>query len=226
MTNKIGIFALFLSLLTQPMMAQFQQKITASPVGWNVDKMENDDYFKPKKKKKKKKKGESESDFNLQDRLWYGANGTLGGGSSNQQSQFAVGLQPMVGYKLVKWVSAGPRLGLIYQLDKYPVGNFTISQNTWVKTAGVFARLRFWNLFIHGEASHNWVKASYKEPVTREKRVFKEQSNNQYIGLGWNEGREKTMGYEFMILVNVQNAKDPNYQYVPIEVRGGLTYNF
>ena len=182
-----------------------------------------------KKEKKSKKKKDKEADSNVEwkDNVWYGANGVLGLGSSNGSSRFAVGIQPMVGYKVLPWLSVGPRLGLVYQLDKQPYNqNITLSYNTWQMTAGAFTRIRFWNFFVHGEVSHDWFRQTVKEPGTGDKITTKQGEYNQYVGLGWNEGRPRAMGYELLILVNIQNAKDPNYPYVPIEFRGGLTYNF
>ena len=197
-------------------------------VGLSTASLEDNGYFKPKKKKKKKKKSDKEeANTEWKENIWYGANGVLGLGSSNGASQFAIGLQPLIGYKILPFWSVGPRLGLIYQLDKVPYNqNITISYNTWQMTGGLFTRLRFWNLFVHAEASHDWIRQTAKEPISGEKQTVKDQRNNQFVGLGWNQGRPKTFGYEILVLVNIQNAKNPAYAYVPIELRGGLTYNF
>ena len=182
-----------------------------------------------KKKKKKKKKTEQTSDYRLQDHLWYGAGGTLNFQGSNFGNVFAIGITPMVGYKITPWLSAGPRLELTYIMLREDFGNSRIVTGNQVDYgAGVFTRLKS-PFGIYGHLEYFVKNDEYisGNPVGNENKyqTDRELVNAAYIGLGYNSknGFSK-WGYE--IQLNYDVLAPENTVNLPIDLRVGLTYNF
>ncbi len=213
-----------------PVFAQRSLQTQLSGVGLSTASLEDNGYFKPKKKKKKKKKSDEKEENSFTDfktRLWYGAGGTLNFGSNGQASQFQIGLQPMVGYKILPFWSVGPRFGLDYFSSRnIPSGNIRVNESGWITTLGVFTRLRFWNLFLHAEVSQQWFKGRQTAIGFNESIKFSEKAASRLIGIGWNEGRAGQVGYEFGVLLDVDVLADEESTLQPFQIRGGLTYNF
>ena len=70
------------------------------------------------KRKKKKKSSKTDEYFDDQgsftDRLWYGADVSLGFTGFNGQTSFRAGIAPMVGFKVTENLSVGPRAEVLY----------------------------------------------------------------------------------------------------------------
>jgi hypothetical protein len=166
-------------------------------------------------------------------RLWYGGSFNLGfDGDGQSYSLFTIGLTPMVGYKIIGGLSAGPRLGFNY--SKYKVqytANQTITVNLTDYTIGAFTRYKvFKNFFAHvegdfssaqipGSANQQWaiIKDVNGKPFT-----YRDNSVNYYAGAGYNSGG--LIGYEIMALYNFSVPK--NSVQSPLELRFGFSYNF
>ncbi len=164
-------------------------------------------------------------------RLWYGGSFILNLNSTDRASLFAIGVTPMVGYKIIGGLSAGPRLGITYTNIK--TTDFAGKVNSVGLTdysAGVFTRYKaFENFFAHAEyefisqqfAADNGqggilVGADGKPIRVREGR------QNYYAGIGYNSGG--IFGYEIMGLYNFNlPANSPDQ---PISLRVGFTYKF
>jgi hypothetical protein len=113
------------------------------------------------------------------DRLIYGG-GMFGGGGNNS---IAIGLSPMVGYRITDFWSAGISLGYRYFYTK---DYFRLYNNTWQRhdyynlnqhifTPGVWTRLRvFKNIFTHFEFENVVTSFKYYEAVP--------QNNFEHIG--------------------------------------------
>jgi len=204
-------------------------------------------------KKKKKKSSKTDEYFddsgNWTQKLWYGAGGTLGFNGGNNFSIFSIGISPMVGYKITPWLSAGPRFSVVYTGIKGGAVNVEERDGTFVQVSandnsvnkisatdfgvGVFARAKFLqSFFFHTElenytssrpiSSNNFNFFRYDDTLKFVK--VKENRFNTYIGAGYNSSANGLLGYEIMLLYNL-NVPENSFDN-PLEIRAGLTYNF
>lgn len=165
-------------------------------------------------------------------RLWYGGNFNLNfGGDGLNYNVLTVGLTPMIGYKIIGGLSAGPRIGFSY--SRYKFINPSLVVNLTDYTAGLFTRYKvFKNFFAHAEADYYsaQIPGSKDDPgkIIQDVngKVFKYRDNrmNYYAGAGYNSGG--VVGYEIMALYNFTVASDKNDLRNPLEFRFGFTYNF
>ena len=174
-------------------------------------------------------------------RLWYGGSFNLGFSGSGNNSLFQIGVTPMVGYKIIGGLSAGPRIGINYTSYKGPDSR-NLSNSASVSlvdySVGAFTRYKFGqNFFIQGEyeySSHEYPYDGaryygYGLPVyfnadgsTTRTRV---NQSNYYGGVGYNSGG--LWGYEIMLLYNLAvNTNDPNSIEQPWDYRFGFTWKF
>jgi hypothetical protein len=145
-------------------------------------------------------------------RLWYGGGFNLG----LNGSAFQVGITPMVGYKIVGELSAGPRLGIAY--TSFSNGNTRESFTDY--NAGVFARYKFLGfLFLHAEygySSKNYLDEFY--------RPIKLNRFAPALGVGYNSG-SGSFGYEISLLYD-PTIGDITSSISPLDIRVGFNYNF
>jgi hypothetical protein len=185
------------------------------------------------KKKKSSKTDEYFDESGFVNKLWYGGNFTLGFAGGNNQSQFAFGLSPMVGYKVLgDIVSVGPRVGFEY--NHIRVKDFTntvYKASTLSYSAGIFARVKpITNVFAHFEYEYQnadstdpdqdgFIEIDQNGDIITERVPF----DNVYIGLGYHSGGG-LWGYEILLLYNVNQA--PTTVESPFDIRFGITYKF
>lgn len=170
-------------------------------------------------------------------RLWYGGNIPFQFGGNGSYSLFTIGLTPMVGYKIIGGLSAGPRFGVTYSSLKA----HTTGQNSVVKSvslinysAGAFTRYKVLKNFF-AQAEYEYQSEQYPsltEDANGNIRLvldpngapIKQRFNktNYYAGIGYNTGG--LIGYEIMALYNF--AADKNTTDLPISFRIGFTYKF
>lgn len=166
-----------------------------------------------------------ENKVTLKEKLWYGGSIGLGFGSFNGQSSFGFGLAPMVGYKFWGPFSAGPRLSVFLNSQKYQGYKSVTLFNTEL---GLFLRAKvFRGFFLQGELSNEWVQEpDQPQPNnTISKRKF--TRNNQYLGAGYNfGGGPGTGGSEIGIFYNLAIANDIYAYEQPWDYRFGFTWNF
>ena len=166
-------------------------------------------------------------------RLWYGGNFNLGfDGDGQNYSMFTVGLTPMIGYKIIGGLSAGPRIGFNYsKLKIADNAGQNISVNLRDYTLGAFTRYKvFKSFFAHVEGDYNsaQIPGSAQQPWVLIKDVngkpftFRDNKVNYYAGVGYNSGG--LLGYEIMALYNFSVTS--NDLRNPLELRFGFTYNF
>lgn len=214
-------------------------------------------YGRKKKKKKKEKTTKTDDYFdesgNFAQKLWYGAGGVLNFQSFNSSSLFRIGLSPMVGYKITPWLSAGPRLSILYTGYKggsvigiqnsdgsYAIDPATLNRNvervgTTDIGVGLFARAKFLQNFFAQVEVENYISRDPVIDVNGNQLIFVKDNDtldffkenrsqlNTYIGGGYNSSLG-LVGYEIAILFNVtQDAADFN---PPYQFRVGFTYNF
>jgi hypothetical protein len=202
---------------TQPTEEKTQDSQPAPTASTPKKTKKTDDYFDEK--------------GGFKHRLWYGGNLILNYSGSNGQSAFTIGATPMIGYKLIGGLSAGPRIGLSFTNYKsYDTQNKVASVGTTDYTLGAFLRYKFLKtFFVHAETEYvnyqyfipdNYGRITLDANGKAYKARFSHQNNN--IGIGYNSGG--LLGYEIMVLYNLTPVAGSLQQ--PIDMRMGFTYNF
>jgi hypothetical protein len=174
--------------------------------------------------KKKKKKEPEKEQKTFKQRLWYGGGFNLGFAGFQGTSSFGIGVSPMVGYKILPFLSVGPRYSVFFTSLKYPgakaVGLFD-------QELGGFVRAHVYRgFFIQGELSNEWAQEPFQQIGTViTKRTY--QRGNQYLGIGYNFGRgEGGAGSELSLHYNFAIANDIYATEQPVDYRFGFTWRF
>lgn len=162
---------------------------------------------------------EKEAPKGIAARLWYGGGVNIGFGGFNGYSSFNFGVSPMVGYKIVGPLSAGPRVA--YDFNSLKQRGFkSVTLNSF--DFGGFVRCRvFRGLFFQGELSNEWF-----QDLDRFGEKFNDTRVNQRLGAGWNFGEPGGVGSEISVLYNFKIANDLETYRNPIEYRFGFTWRF
>jgi hypothetical protein len=216
--------------------ASAQIKPTKKKTDEPTEQKQDDDYAKPTKKTTKKTDSYFDESGGFKHRLWYGGNLNLSLSGLNGGSLFAIGITPMVGYKIIGGLSAGPRLGINYtsiKASNTKGGVSTVGVTDY--TAGLFTRFKaFQNFFAHAELEYInqqnpsllqdaqgnlYIQLDAAGSPLKDARISR---NNQYLGLGYSSG--DIFSYEIMILYNFNVPKNTFEQ--PITYRAGFTYKF
>lgn len=171
-------------------------------------------------RERERKENEKEDPKTFKSKLWYGGGINIGFGAYQGFSSFNFGLSPMVGYKITKSLSAGPRVAF----------DFTSLKQRGVKSLGLtsidvgaFVRFRaFQGLFLQGELSNEW----YQDLDYLSGEKYSDTRVNQRLGAGWNFGSPGGAGTEICVLYNFRVAQDLNTWRNPIEYRLGFTWKF
>jgi hypothetical protein len=168
------------------------------------------------------KRSSKKEDPPFASKLWYGAGVNIGFGSFNGQSQFGLGLSPMVGYKILEPISIGPRVAIFYTSTKFQGYK---NLNLFDTEVGAFLRGRiFRGFFLQGELSNEWVQEA-DDIIGQEITKITYQRFNQYIGAGYNFG-DGNWGSELGIFYNLAIANDINSFQQPWDYRFAITYRF
>jgi hypothetical protein len=170
------------------------------------------------------------------DRLWYGGGFILGLSGSQNSSLFAIGISPMVGYKIFDELSIGPRISYEYNAYRVSISpNEVAKANPSSYAAGLFSRFKFLdfgnaNIFTHVEfeleSEGNISDQNGFIRLDRDNQIIVDrvQRENFYVGAGYNSSGGGPWGFELLILYNVNEAE--NSIRSPINFRAGFTYNF
>lgn len=184
----------------------------------SVDAQRRDREREPKQDRESP--AEKEELKGLVSRLWYGGGAIIGFGGINGYSGFNFGVSPMVGYKIVGPLSAGPRVAYDFNSLKQP-GSKAINLHSF--DVGAFVRCRvFRGLFVQGEISNEWFQDIDYSTLDK----FNDNRANQRLGAGWNFGEPGGVGSEISVLYNFKIANDINTYRNPIEYRFGFTWRF
>ncbi len=144
--------------------------------------------------------------------LSFGSNGTV------------LGISPVFGYSIAKWVDAGLGVNFVYSSNRHVTyynpntGQYFISDDKLKQTTigpAAFVRLypvRF--LFAHAQGEINFVnqKLIYADGFPTEKRSTSAPSF--LVGGGYCNGREGTGSLFYYVSILFDIAKDPNSPYV------------
>ena len=158
--------------------------------------------------------------------IWYGASAQLGFAATRNESFFRVGLAPMVGYKFNNFLSAGPRVSLVYNSYSNDFNGRDFKDNSFSYSGGLFVRAKvFRGFFLHGEYS-----------LISEKEIFRDLNSGSlfsnritraipFLGAGLSQGGGiGTGGFEFLVLFRLTQRERLND--APYELRTGFNYNF
>jgi hypothetical protein len=181
-------------------------------------------YGKKKKKRTTTEKSKS-SDSQTRDyfdesggfkhKMWYGGGLTFQIFSTGpSSSQMVLGLSPMAGYKIGDIFSVGARTSVnyaeIFQNGTNPRALFI--------GVGPFARVKFSDaIFAHAEYEFR-----FEAELNDRANTFPD-TDNLYLGAGFNSPIGNGWGFEIMLLYNFGEERD---DIVPIEYRAGGNWNF
>ena len=191
---------------------------------------------KPSPTAKKKTTAKKTDDYfdesgGFKHRLWYGGSFNLNLSGSDGSSYFVIGITPMIGYKIIGGLSAGPRIGVNYtSIKSLNTQNKISSVGLTDFSLGAFTRYKaFQNFFVHAEYEYQSLQSAFGDSYNRiqldaDGKPIKERYSrtNYYGGIGYNSGG--IVGYEIMGLYNFNLPKDSFEQ--PFSLRFGLTYKF
>jgi hypothetical protein len=154
-------------------------------------------------------------------RLWYGGNLVLNFSGNTYGSAFAIGVTPMVGYKIIGDLSVGPRFGIVY--NSQSAYGTRISWTDY--SAGAFARYKFLGfLFLHAEYGYSSQFSGLISPDGKGGYIADKINRfNPYLGGGYSSSNG-LIGYEIALLYDPTLASNPNLN--PLDIRFGFTYNF
>jgi hypothetical protein len=219
--KKICLFLLLLCVSLGTVQAQSSKSKKKSKA---KDKKET-------KSKKNTKKDKDEDEYSFKDKLWYGGSFVLGYNQQGNAGILAIGVSPMVGYKVLPWLSIGPRIAPTFVAYKAINNSGGISRGRTVDFEyGVFTRIKaFGSIYVQGEAG----RRSFGEPFFGNSNPNKIQFNrtqrvDYLLGGGFAQGAGG-IGSDITILYNLAaaNSSDINrFNESPLVIRFGLTYKF
>ena len=183
------------------------------------------------------------SDLRFQDRLWYGAGGTLGFQGGNGQSFTQIGLTPQVGYKITDWLSAGPRIGATLALVKsFAILGGSVDPDarrysTIDYTVGGFVRGRYRQFYVQTEynvlsvefaprfAIGNFQTAVEVDPNTNDVLTRRVSDTQLQIGAGYAPQTGGGIGTDIGIFYNLfDDVRSINTSAVEFRVQ--LTFRY
>lgn len=164
-----------------------------------------------------------DSDYKLKDHLWYGGGLSLGFAGTSGASVFAFGVSPMVGYKIIGPLSAGPRLSVLYTSQKF---QGLKAFNLFDVELSLFARVRvFKGLFVQGEVGTLSDQYVYLDSQGYGKGTRTRPA--QYLGLGYNFANgQGGPGQEIAIMYDFYIAQDDQAYEQPWQYRLAFTFGF
>jgi len=157
-------------------------------------------------------------------KLWYGGGFNLGFSGNNFVNLFQLGIAPMVGYKITPQWSIGPRVSFTYSYYSTRTLNGSPAAVQPINYAGgLFTRYKVLpSIFLHTE-----IEAASEAEVYRDvsqlivERVYRE---NVYLGVGYTSSNQGGLGYELLLLYNVNQPS--NIIESPFDIRFGFNYRF
>lgn len=160
----------------------------------------------------------------FEEKIWYGGGFNLGFSGSSFVSLFQLGISPMVGYKFTPQWSAGPRLSLTYSYYSARTANGGKDNAQPISYAGgIFTRYKVIpSIFLHAEAelANEALVYSGVSQIEVQRRI----RENVYLGVGYNSAGNNGIGYEILLLYNLNMPQ--NIIESPFDIRFGFNYKF
>lgn len=228
--SLIGFMATFLLLLSFSDASAQRRQGKNEPTEETEQKDDPQTPIRTTKPDNKKRKTDDYFDESggFKHRLWYGGNFNLGFSGGNGQSVFVIGLTPMIGYKIIGGLSAGPRFGVTYTSYKgFDSRGFSTTLGLTDFSAGPFLRYKvFKNFFVQGE--QEFLKTYQEDPsgnilLGNDNKPLRENRQNTYAGVGYSSGGG-LLGYEISLMYNFTLPTNSFKQ--PFDIRFGFNYNF
>ena len=179
------------------------------------------------KRKKKKKSSKTDEYFDDQgsftDRLWYGADVSLGFTGFNGQTSFRAGIAPMVGFKVTENLSVGPRAEVLYTAFRIANGGTDLKLNATDYGIGAFSRLKILQLYF---LQFEYQRLNSEIPfLDNTGAIFSERdgNNHYFIGGGYTSSAG-LVGFQVTALWDL--SQEFTSTNIPIVTRIGLNYKF
>lgn len=134
-----------------------------------------------------------------QDRNWWvGAHTNLGFGANTQQISYTLGIAPMFGYRVLPYLSVGPRASVLYRHVRLRDigGNLIQTFNLVDNGLGGFVRAEVFRQYF-AQAELVYESLDTVDPTFGRINGF-----NSYIGLGMNSGG-RNPSFEIMLLYDL-----------------------
>jgi len=155
----------------------------------------------------------------FKENAWYGAHVGIGFGASSDRSDFSVKFAPLMGYRVLDFLSVGPRANISYQHTRFRdfnTGDPYLKLNFVDLGVGAFVRAEvFRQYFVQGELMYEQV-----EVLNTSLEEVKINGGNAYIGVGMNTG-DQDFNADLMLMydLNLQALRKANL----IDLRFGFT---
>ena len=175
----------------------------------------------------------------FQDRLWFGAGGSLGFRGGNDQSFAQIGITPQVGYKFNNWLSAGPRFGV----DLFLIKGFAAREGVGVGeprrytlvdlTLGGFVRGRYRQFYVQTELNalsrelpaENSSGSALVDDRSNDVVTDREGDVQLQVGVGYAPPGNGGLGTDIGIFYNLFDDVE-SFNISPIEFRFNLTFRY
>ena len=153
--------------------------------------------------------------------IWYGTGAQLGFAATSFQSNFLIGLSPIVGYKLNNFLSVGPRGSITY--NRFRDDRFDFKEGYFEWELGAFARaMVFRGFFAHVE--YNLLNEVDIFSNGRDLETVRRTRAVPFAGGGINQGGGPGgVGFEVLILFRLTQSDVINDS--PFQFRTGINFN-
>ncbi|WP_420458023.1 hypothetical protein [Neolewinella sp.] len=158
--------------------------------------------------------------------IWYGAGAVLQYRGGSFSSQFRIGINPIVGYKLNNFLSVGPRASIVYNAYRFDTGGGgKLSSRNWTWSVGAFTRAKIYRgFFVQAEYSllSDVVITGVTNGQLDELRATRAVP---FLGAGLSQGGGPgAAGFEILVMFRLTQPDRLNDS--PYEFRTGFNYNF
>ena len=155
--------------------------------------------------------------------IWYGTGAQLGFAATSFQSNFLIGLSPIVGYKVNNFLSVGPRGSFTY--NRFRDDRFDFREGYFEWELGAFARaLVYRGFFAHVEYNLLNEVDIFQNQSTFELETVRRTRAVPFAGGGINQGGGPgQMGFEVLILFRLTQPDIINDS--PFQFRTGINFN-
>ncbi len=168
----------------------------------------------------------------LAQKLWYGGGFTLGFSGNEFRRTFNIGVSPMIGYKIFDNFSIGPRGSILFNsLRGTTFDGDVVKANPLSWSVGVFSRYKlFPAIFMQVEYEFENAALTVLDGIFSvrgpdgDMAIVRRSQDNFYIGAGYHSSGGGLLGYEIVLLYNLNGREDTTD--LPIDFRFGINYNF
>ena len=172
-------------------------------------------------------RGNQVQDFREGGDIWYGAGAVLQYQGGTYSSQFRIGVNPIIGYKLNNFLSVGPRASIIYNAYRFDTGGGgKLSFRNWTWSVGAFTRAKIYRgFFVQAEYSLLSDVVLTLDPSGSQINELRATRAVPFLGAGLSQGGGPgAAGFEIAVMFRLTQPDRLNDS--PYEFRTGFNYNF